>query len=316
VSALQALADVMGSGEVKVEVKPIYSMTGYATEQGATEDGTAFTLTLKSVNHRFLDLNMRLPGDCDALEVALRRLIKERVKRGHVDVTLHVDRRAREVTQAIQLNRELLAAHVQAFHEAAKLHHFNVEPDLNELLRMPGVLSTEAPAAAPDPGRGPALEAAVMALAPGLRAAMVRLRGLAEEAATLRMGAREAHYERLRTRIGELLKADAEAAAQVEGPAFDYRMLAEAATLVERSDIEEELVRLRAHIESFVEMIDGGGELGKRLDFLLQELNREANTLLSKTTGGDPGIGLRLTTIGLEMKTEIERAREQVQNLE
>ena len=154
------------------------------------------------------------------------------------------------------------------------------------------------------------------ALAAELKASMMRLRGLAEEAAALRTGAREAHFERLRTRIGELLKADAEVAAQATGPAQDYRMLAEAALLVERSDIEEELVRLRAHIESFVEMIDAGGELGKRLDFLLQELNREANTMLSKTTGGDPGIGLRLTTLGLEMKTEIERAREQVQNLE
>jgi uncharacterized protein (TIGR00255 family) len=154
------------------------------------------------------------------------------------------------------------------------------------------------------------------ALAGELKASMMRLRGLAEEAATLRTGAREAHYERLRTRIGELLKADAEATGQAMGAAQDYRMLAEAALLVERSDIEEELVRLRAHIESFVEMMDVGGELGKRLDFLLQELNREANTLLSKTTGGDPGIGLRLTTLGLEMKTEIERAREQVQNLE
>src|ERR1700722_14757923 len=105
-----------------------YSMTGYATAQSATEDDTAFTLTLKSVNHRFLDLNFRLPSDCDALEVALRRLIKERVKRGHVDVTLHVDRRARDLTQSIQLNRELLAAHIRVFHEAAKLHHFNVEP--------------------------------------------------------------------------------------------------------------------------------------------------------------------------------------------
>ena len=99
-----------------------------------------------------------------------------------------------------------------------------------------------------------------------------------------------------------------------EAPAAEA--LAEAALLVERSDIEEELVRLRAHIESFVEMLDAGGELGKRLDFLLQELNREANTMLSKTTGGDPGLGLRLTTLGLEMKSEIERAREQVQNLE
>jgi uncharacterized protein (TIGR00255 family) len=314
--------------------KPAYSMTGYATVQSATEDGVAFTLTLKSVNHRFLDLNLRLPGDCDALEVALRRLIKERVKRGHVDVTLHVERRLREQTQTVQLNHELLDAHLQVFHEAAKLHRFNVEPDLNELLRMPGVLSTEA-ASAPDPARGAALESAVMAIAPALldqlnqvrgvegaalagelRASMLRLRALAEECAALRTGAREAHFERLRTRIAELLKSDADAAGQVEGPAFDYRMLAEAALLVERSDIEEELVRLRAHIESFLEILDGGGELGKRLDFLLQELNREANTMLSKTTGGDPGIGLRLTALGLEVKTEIERAREQVQNLE
>jgi len=308
-------------------------MTGYATAQSSTEDGLAFTLTMKSVNHRFLDLNLRLPGDCDALEVALRRLTKERVRRGHVDVTVHVDRRAREGTQTVQLNHELLAAHLQVFHEAAKLHHFNVEPDLNELLRMPGVLSTEAGAAVPDPANAAALEAAVMAIAPALldqlnqvrgvegealaaelRAAMLRLRALAEECAQLRVGARDAHFERLRLRIAELIKADA--TAEAAGQVTDQRLLAEAALLIERSDIEEELVRLRAHIESFLQMLDGGGELGKRLDFLLQELNREANTMLSKTTGGDPGIGLRLTALGLEIKTEIERAREQVQNLE
>ncbi len=302
-------------------------MTGFANAQSATADDTAFTLTLKSVNHRFLDLNLRLPGDCDALEVALRRLIKERVKRGHVDVTLFVDRRVHESAATIQLNRELLAAHINVFHEAAKLHHFNVEPNLNEMLRMPGVLCSEG---APDAMRGPALEVAVLALAPSLLdqlnrvravegaalvaellASMTRLRLLAEEATELRTGAREAHYERLRTRIGELLRGDA-----ANGEATDSRLLAEAALLVERTDIEEELVRLRAHIASFVEMLEGGGELGKRLDFLLQELNREANTMLSKTTGGDPGIGLRLTTLGLEMKAVIERAREQVQNLE
>ncbi len=315
----------------------IYSMTGYATAQSATEDGTAFTLTLKSVNHRFLDLNLRLPSDCDALEVGLRRLIKESVKRGHIDVTLHIDRRSREAGQAVQLNRELLAAHVRIFHEAAKLHHFNVEPDLSELLRMPGVLTADGASASPEVSRAPAVEAAVLALAPSLleqlnevraaegaalaaelRASMQRLRGLADEATQLRIGAREAHYARLRARLAELLRLDAggDEAGQASLQASDQRLLAEAALLVERSDIEEELVRLRAHIESFVEMLEAGGELGKRLDFLLQELNREANTMLSKTTGGDPGIGLRLTALGLEMKTEIERAREQVQNLE
>jgi uncharacterized protein (TIGR00255 family) len=234
----------------------------------------------------------------------------------------------------VQLNHELLAAHLRLFHEAAKLHHFNVEPDLNELMRMPGVVSADMGAVAMDAGRVAALEGAVMALASSLldrlnqvravegaalaaelRGAMLRLRGLAEECAQLRSGAREAHFERLRVRIGELLRADA-GAADAAATVSEQRLLAEAALLVERSDIEEELVRLRAHIESFVAMLDGGGELGKRLDFLLQELNREANTLLSKTSGAEPGSGLRLTSLGLEMKTEIERAREQVQNLE
>jgi len=332
VSKQQAKSEPIAEAKA-MDARPVYSMTGYATAQSSTEDGVAFTLTMKSVNHRFLDLNLRLPGDCDALEVALRRLTKERVRRGHVDVTVHVDRRARDQAQSVQLNHELLAAHLQIFHDAAKLHHFNVEPDLNELLRMPGVLTMEAGAATPDPANAAALESAVMAIAPALldqlnrvravegealaaelRAAMLRLRALAEEAAQLRVGARDAHFERLRTRIAELMKADA--TAEAAGQVTDQRMLAEAALLIERSDIEEELVRLRAHIESFLQMLDAGGELGKRLDFLLQELNREANTMLSKTTGGDPGIGLRLTALGLEVKTEIERAREQVQNLE
>jgi len=312
---------------------PIRSMTGYASAQSATEDGLAFTLSMKSVNHRFLDLSMRLPGESDGLEIVLRKLIKEHVKRGHLDVTLHVERRAREAAQTVQMNDELLSGYMRVFHDAAKQHHFNAEPDLHELLRMPGVLSADAPAGGPDPARAAAIETAVMAIAPGLleqlnqmresegatlaeelRASMAKLRKLAEDCAGLRSGAREAHFERLRTRVGELLRASAEV--EAAGQVTEQRLLAEAALLVERSDIEEELVRLRAHIESFVEMLDAGGEVGKRLDFLLQELNREGNTLLSKTTGGDPGIGLRMTSLGLEVKAEIERAREQVQNLE
>jgi uncharacterized protein (TIGR00255 family) len=317
--------------------RPIYSMTGYATAQSTTEDGLAFTLTLKSVNHRFLDLNLRLPSDCDPVEILLRRLMKESVKRGHVDVTLHVERRAKEQAQGIQVNNELLGSLVKAFHDAAKAHHFNAEPDLHELLKVPGVLSTDI-TPAQDVPRSAGLEAAVAALAPSLleqlnqvrgvegavlaselRASMIRLRALAEQCAEIRTGAREVHFERLRSRVTELLRATADPgknSGDADPQISEQRLLAEAALLVERSDIEEELVRLRAHIDSFLEMLAAGGELGKRLDFLLQELNREANTMLSKTSGGDPTLGLKLTALGLEMKTEIERAREQVQNLE
>lgn len=327
----------MSKAESNAVPRPAYSMTGYATAQSTTEDGLAFTLTLKCVNHRFLDLNMRLPSDCDAVEVLLRRLLKDSVKRGHIDVTLYLERRAKEQGLGVQINHELLGSLIRAFHDAAKAHHFNAEPDLHELFKVPGVLQTESPAQ-PDTSRAAGLEAAIAALAPSLleqlnqvrgtegavlvaelRASMLRLRGLAEQCAEIRSSAREVHFERLRSRVTELLRAaqaDTTNPAEGEMQVSDQRLLAEAAILVERSDIEEELVRLRAHIESFLQMLDSGGELGKRLDFLLQELNREANTMLSKTSGGDPALGLRLTALGLEMKSEIERAREQVQNLE
>jgi uncharacterized protein (TIGR00255 family) len=136
---------------------------------------------------------------------------------------------------------------------------------------------------------------------------MARLGTFAEEMAGLRNGVREAQFERLRGRLTEL----------TDGVSVsEERLLAEAALLAEKSDVEEEVVRLRTHVDRFVAMLDEGGELGKRLDFLLQELNREANTMLSKTSGAAGKNSLRITELGLEMKAEIERAREQVQNLE
>ena len=145
------------------------------------------------------------------------------------------------------------------------------------------------------------------ALATELHLAMERLRQLIEEAARLREGVGAAEFERLKARLQDLLA----------GFGLDEdRLLTEAALLAARGDVEEELVRLRTHIARFKELLDTGGEVGRPLDFLLQELNREANTALSKSGGSAGEAGLRLTAIGLEMKIELERAREQVQNLE
>ena len=298
----------------------LYSMTGYAGVRGSVREDLGFTLTIKSVNHRFLDLSLRMPSYCDGLEMQLRRALKENLRRGHVDVTLQVERRT---SSEVQLNAGLLGAYMQAFREAAELHGVAGQPDLNTMLRIPGVMSAESSVGAEDT---PALEAAVMAqvgplveklnearahegaaLAAELRGSMLRLRAFAEEMAGLRNGVREAQFERLRARLGEL----------TEGVAVsEERVLTEAAVLAEKSDIEEEIVRLRTHIDRFLAMLDAGGELGKRLDFLLQELNREANTMLSKTSGATGVNSLRITEIGLEMKAEIEKAREQVQNIE
>jgi uncharacterized protein (TIGR00255 family) len=301
-------------------VSAVYSMTGFASLRGSAGDGLAFTLTMKSVNHRFLDLSFRLPSYCDGLEMQLRKLMKENLHRGHVDVTLQVERRA---NAEVQLNADLLGAYVTAFREGAKAHGIVGEPDLSAMLRIPGVMSVETNTGAGDTSE---LEAAVVALVPllveklnegrkqegealvaELRASMLRLRAFAGEMAGLRNGVREAQFERLRSRLTELTQGVV---------VSEERLLTEAAALAEKSDIEEEIVRLRTHVDRFVALLDEGGELGKRLDFLLQELNREANTMLSKTSGATGENGLRITELGLEMKAEIEKAREQVQNLE
>ena len=298
----------------------IYSMTGFASVHGSVKDCVAFTLAIKSVNHRFLDLHLRLPSFCDALEVQMRRMLKDHLRRGHIEVTLQLERRA---SAEIQLNAGLLDAYIKAFHKAAEMHRVSAEPDLNAMLRIPGVMTAETGGAS-DELEG--LNAAVLSLiasliaqlnegrmqegavlAAELRASMLRLQAFAEEMAELRSGVREVQFERLRSRLLELTQGV---------PVGEERLLAEAAVLAEKSDIEEEIVRLRTHVERFLVMLEEGGELGKRLDFLLQELNREANTMLSKTSGAAGGNSLRITELGLEMKAEIEKAREQVQNLE
>ena len=298
----------------------IYSMTGYASLRGSAREELAFTLTIKSVNHRFLDLQFRLPSSCDGLEIQLRRLLKERLRRGHVDLTLQLERKA---NLQIQLNSSLLDAYVKAFREASALHGLTGEPDMNALLRLPGLMSAES-SVNEEAMQG--LERAVLplvddlvarlnevraqegaALAAELRASMSRLLAFATEVAELRSGVREALFERLRARLAELMQGTS---------VSEERLLAEAAVLAEKSDVEEEIVRLRTHVDHFIALLDAGGELGKRLDFLLQELNREANTMLSKTSGASGGNSLRITELGLEMKAEIEKAREQVQNLE
>jgi uncharacterized protein (TIGR00255 family) len=295
-------------------------MTGYASLRSSVKDSVGFTLAMKSVNHRFLDLNLRLPSYCDGLEIQIRRKLKERLRRGHVEVTLQVERRA---TAEIQLNTGLLSAYMLAYREASEANGLSYEPDLNAMLRIPGMMIAESSVA---PEELVALDAAVLSeldplieklnevraqegasLVAELLASMLRLRAFADEMASLRNGVREAQFERLRTRLLELTAGS---------PVTEERLLTEAAVLAEKSDVEEEIVRLRTHVDRFIAMLNEGGELGKRLDFLLQELNREANTMLSKTSGAAGENSLRITELGLEMKAEIERSREQVQNLE
>ena len=294
-------------------------MTGFAAAE--VEGDAGVTLTIKGVNHRFLDLSLRLPPGCDALEMRLRSGLKERLRRGHVELTLLTQRRG-ELTHAV--DAAVLASYVSALREAAGRFGIEREPELTGLLRLPGVVSSEGAVGRGFPDelqenvvgalgslldefdRGRAREGE--ALATALRESLAALRVMVVEARGLRAGVRDAHVARLRDRMGELLTGAAEV--------NEARLLTEAALLAERSDLDEELVRMHAHVERFAEILDAGGEVGKRLDFLTQEMNREANTVLSKTGSAAGRDGLRLTEIGLECKVEIERMREQVQNLE
>ncbi|HZP24098.1 MAG TPA: YicC/YloC family endoribonuclease [Terriglobales bacterium] len=294
----------------------IRSITGYAQVKAQMSDTLMLTLSLKSVNHRFLDLHLRMPSELDPVEMKVRRVLKERLHRGHLEVTLSLERSG---GAAFAVNRVLVGGYLQTFREVAEEFGVSAEPDLNAVLKLPGALNAaengEALATLEHEVTA-ALEQAIERLnqmreeegrgaVADLRGRMTQLSTATHEVDQLRGKVLKAYQEKLQGRIQELL-----------GSHIDRdRILQEAAVLAERSDIQEELVRMKNHIQHFLSLLDGGGEVGKKLDFLLQEMNREANTLMSKTTGV-AGEALRITELGLAMKSEIEKAREQVQNLE
>jgi uncharacterized protein (TIGR00255 family) len=305
---------------------PIYSMTGFSRLRGRVTESISWTLSLKAVNHRFFDLHMRMPSGSEALEMQLRRLLKSEILRGHVEVTFTIDRASQ---QQVEMDHALVASYVAAFRAAAAEHRLREAPSLQTILQLPGVFRSsqggngngsaevraaemeqiEASVLASIPEAVAALKAMRSqegaALAAELHAIIDRIAVLLDRLTGLHGAMQAAHFERTSARISALLG----------GVAERERLLQEAAILAERSDVTEELARLRAHIDHFRQMLSAGGELGKKLDFLLQEMNREANTLLSKTAGV-AGAGTQVTEIGLGLKAEIEKAREQVQNLE
>jgi uncharacterized protein (TIGR00255 family) len=290
-------------------------MTGFAQAKGQVNGQLNFTLSLKSVNHRYLDIHFRMPSDSDGLEMKLRRILKEKLARGHVELSLNVERGG---TDNFALNRDVVGGYVQAFRAAAAEFQLNSELDLNAILRLPGALESGAVP------QNAELENAVLAkvddalkqlnamreeegrgIERELRQRMLQLKKAADGVVRHRQTVLQTYTEKLKTRLQELVGA------QVD----PERILQEAALLVDRSDIQEELVRLETHVEHFIGLLNQSGEVGKKMDFLLQEMNREANTLLSKTSGL-AGEALNITEMGLAMKAEIEKAREQVQNIE
>jgi uncharacterized protein (TIGR00255 family) len=296
---------------------PIRSMTGFARIQKATEHGD-ITVTLKSVNHRGLDLHFHLGAELDAIEPAMRAALKRAILRGHVDVRCFVSGAANGASGG--LNLPLFRSYLAAFRQAAAEEGIEAQPDLNRILLLPGILG-----ASEEPSTDASAETAVLAaleealemlnqfraregaeLAVFIREQNASIQSGSEELQRIRAGAIPAFQKRLLERLQELLG----------NTSLDPQRLAqEAALLADRGDIGEEISRLQIHSRQLNEILDAGGEVGKRLDFLLQELNRETNTILSKTSGlGD--LGLRITELALASKAAIEKIREQALNLE
>lgn len=296
-------------------------MTGYAQAR-QEQNGWAVRVSVKSVNHRFLDLKLRLPEGFDLYDLRLRQIVRERIHRGHLEI--HVN--AEPGTAApVQVNKELALAYLRAAEALRQETRAAADMDVVSVLRLPGViagLSGAVPEAEDEQEKlGQTLDACLreallklddMRRAEGkhlveeLRDRLARITDHLEQVRGLAATLRPAFARRLETRLKELLGGTS-----IE-PA---RLAQEAALLAERSDISEELDRLRSHLQQFTKLLDGAGELGKKLDFLLQEMHREANTMLSKTPGVESE-ALAITGLALEIKAEIEKLREQVQNIE
>ena len=297
----------------------IKSMTGFG--RGRYEGNTfACTVEIKSVNHRFLDPHVRLPSELSELELLIRRWIQNRIKRGRIDLILTVEKNE---TLSFGLNPSVLQAYLSAFEQLRTNFGIHGEIDPVQLLRTPGILNLESVNLSGEAldvtqkGIEQAVQAALQAL-DAMRGEegkalcsdiLRRLQIIETEASSIKsmtVGALSSYQERLQIRLGELLKG---------APLDPARVVQEAAFYVERSDISEELTRLESHVEQSRGLLTNGQDVGKTMDFLLQEMNREATTILSKTTGMVGG-GMDISNKAILIKSEIEKIREQAQNLE
>ena len=296
-------------------ISALHSMTGFARAEGGDGE-VGWAWEVRSVNGRNLDLRLRTPHGHDALEPRARALAAERFGRG--SLSLHLSIRQVDRAPEIRVNEDVLERLLE-LHRALQARHAAPPPRIEALMALPGVLErveAEETEADRERRRGAMIDTLVEALdglASARREEGERLRavlvGQLEEIDVLAKAAAAAaalQPERIRDRIGDQIAALLES----NPPVAEDRLAQEVAYLAARTDIREEIDRLTGHVESARELLDSGGPVGRRLDFLCQEFNREANTLCSKSTDID------LTRIGLDLKAAIEGLREQVQNLE
>ena len=292
----------------------IRSMTGYG--QGTAERGELrVVVELRAVNHRFCDVRLRLPGSLLSQERMLRKAIQDRVRRGRVEGSVRLERA--DGAESAGFNRSMLQEVLTAV-EGLRARGLQGEVDIASVLTLPGMLRSDAAEVDWDDEADATLrqaldEALTRFDEDRVREGAVLAKDLAQRAAGMRALAGDLGQavdglpDRLKERLVERLR-------QLEGSVEldPQRVAQEAVFLADRADVTEELVRLEGHLEQFARLVaePGGEPLGKRLEFLVQEIHRETNTINSKAAE------LELSRVALDLKTETEKVREQIQNLE
>ncbi|QDQ26550.1 YicC family protein [Chitinimonas arctica] len=287
----------------------ILSMTGYAV---ATRElaGGLLSVELRAVNHRFLDLNLRLPEELRQIENLIREKLAGRVSRGKLDCRIGFSAR-NEAQTKLQLNTELLTQLAALANQARQIAPQAGDLKMGELLRWPGVLATDS--ITPETMQQTAMELLELALA-DFSATRGREGGKLAESMLERIAKIEIIVAEVQPRLPAIVAAYDEKLKQrlleALGSADDDRVRQEVALFAQKIDVAEELTRLSTHLLELRRILKTGGAVGKRLDFLMQELHREANTLGSKS------VAVETSQASLELKVLIEQMREQVQNLE
>jgi len=284
-------------------------MTAFARETTSGDDGE-LTWELRSVNHRYLEPFVRLPEDLRALEPAVRERIAARVGRGKLDCTLRhlpVPGRAGH----LRVNQQFLEQLLAAGGEVARLVGRPAEPAPFELLHWPGVLQEQ------QQDLGPVMERALVLLEQTLESLVAtreregaRLAGLIRQRCDKLAPCLSRVRERMPEIIAEVRRRILDRLQEVRAELDPNRLEQELALIAQRLDVDEEMDRMETHIQEVRSVLSGNGPVGRRLDFLMQELNREANTLGSKSSD------VEVTRVAVEMKVLIEQMREQVQNIE
>jgi uncharacterized protein (TIGR00255 family) len=297
-------------------------MTGYALTRARTSAGD-LTVSLRSVNHRGLDLHFHHASEFAPFEAAMRALVKEGVGRGHVEIRATLSPAAED--PGASYDRAALKRYIDAFRQASRELQLEGAPDLNVLLTFPGVLGGMSGGLSDGKPLGAEFQAELLAvlstciaqlnegrereggeLVASLARELAEIERAGLQMEALRIEALSFYHARLREKLNELLAGSS---------IPESRLAEEAAVLAERSDIEEELTRLAVHAKELRRIFELGGPLGKPVDFLLQEMNRETNTTLSKSSGAGE-LSLRIGSLALAVKANIERIREQALNLE